>query len=253
MIFKVRVGAGVPAHWPLLKRRLEAITPNPHAETHLWRFAGRAQAAQHPFLLQVTSYDRRGFLHGALSNLRTGMCLAGPERTHALRGSVALGLRRSVRAAALTLVPAAHVVLPALGLAAGRRQAAACPLPRHPVTRLHSCKGLALAGWSRDFLEGAARHVLLLRVCADLMHTLWEADVTVFKAHITTGPGGKVLDMFWIYDNRCELPENHRWGSARPPCTRSALPVPPCMPMPVLRSGCHAASPPAIGAVLSVP
>jgi hypothetical protein len=42
------------------------------------------------------------------------------------------------------------------------------------------------------------------------MHTLWEADVAVFKAHITTGPGGKVLDMFWIYDNRCELPENHR-------------------------------------------
>ena len=45
---------------------------------------------------------------------------------------------------------------------------------------------------------------------ADLMHTLWEADVAVFKTHITTGPGGKVLDMFWIYDNRCELPENHR-------------------------------------------
>ena len=34
--------------------------------------------------------------------------------------------------------------------------------------------------------------------------------MVVFKAHITTGPGGKVLDMFWIYDNRCELPENHR-------------------------------------------
>jgi len=34
--------------------------------------------------------------------------------------------------------------------------------------------------------------------------------VAVFKAHITTGPGGKVMDMFWLYDNRCELPENHR-------------------------------------------
>ena len=53
--------------------------------------------------------------------------------------------------------------------------------------------------------------VLITGVCgADLMHTLWEADVAVFKAHITTGPGGKVLDMFWIYDNRSELPENHR-------------------------------------------
>ena len=42
------------------------------------------------------------------------------------------------------------------------------------------------------------------------MHTLWEADVLVFKAHITTGPGGRILDMFWIYDNRSELPETHR-------------------------------------------
>ena len=59
-------------------------------------------------------------------------------------------------------------------------------------------------------------------VCADLMNTLWEADVVVFKAHITTGPGGKVLDMFWIYDNRCELPENHRCGAA-PPSPRGTL------------------------------
>ncbi len=45
---------------------------------------------------------------------------------------------------------------------------------------------------------------------ADLMHTLWEADVTVFKAHITTNPASDVLDMFWIYDNRHELPDHHR-------------------------------------------
>ena len=45
---------------------------------------------------------------------------------------------------------------------------------------------------------------------ADLMHVLWEADVSVFKAHITTGPSDKVLDLFWIYDNKKELPENHR-------------------------------------------
>ena len=42
------------------------------------------------------------------------------------------------------------------------------------------------------------------------MHTLWEADVTVFKAHITTNPASDVLDMFWIYDNRHELPDHHR-------------------------------------------
>ncbi|KAL4458483.1 hypothetical protein ABPG75_013348 [Micractinium tetrahymenae] len=43
-----------------------------------------------------------------------------------------------------------------------------------------------------------------------LSHALWESDTTVFKAHITTSPNGKVADMFWLYDNRNELPENHR-------------------------------------------
>lgn len=43
-----------------------------------------------------------------------------------------------------------------------------------------------------------------------LSHALWESDTTVFKAHITTAPSGKVADMFWLYDNRNELPENHR-------------------------------------------
>ncbi|KDD75230.1 hypothetical protein H632_c796p2, partial [Helicosporidium sp. ATCC 50920] len=31
-----------------------------------------------------------------------------------------------------------------------------------------------------------------------LSHVLWEADTTVFKAHITTSPSGEVSDMFWI-------------------------------------------------------
>ncbi|PSC71312.1 ACT domain-containing ACR9-like [Micractinium conductrix] len=43
-----------------------------------------------------------------------------------------------------------------------------------------------------------------------LSHALWESDTTVFKAHITTSPNGKVSDMFWLYDNRNELPESHR-------------------------------------------
>lgn len=53
----------------------------------------------------------------------------------------------------------------------------------------------------------------LCGLVADLMHVLWEADVSVFKAHITTGPSDKVLDLFWIYDNKKELPENHRFAS----------------------------------------
>ena len=38
--------------------------------------------------------------------------------------------------------------------------------------------------------------------------------MAVFKAHITTGPSDKVLDLFWIYDNKKELPENHRLASS---------------------------------------
>lgn len=68
-------------------------------------------------------------------------------------------------------------------------------------------------------LSGMIAHAgLQLRLAlwslADLMHVLWEADVSVFKAHITTGPSNKVLDLFWIYDNKKELPENHRSVSA---------------------------------------
>lgn len=47
-------------------------------------------------------------------------------------------------------------------------------------------------------------------VYADIVHMLWEADVLVFKAHITTSPDGRVADMFWIHDHRGELPNHHR-------------------------------------------
>lgn len=40
----------------------------------------------------------------------------------------------------------------------------------------------------------------------------------VFKAHITTSPSGDVADMFWLYDNRNELPEHHRVGVVPMPC-----------------------------------
>ncbi|KAK9803674.1 hypothetical protein WJX72_010742 [[Myrmecia] bisecta] len=106
-ILKVELAAGVSPHWKLLKTRLEKVCPTTNNTHTLWRWHSNPKDFQHPFLLQVTSYDRRGVLH-------------------------------------------------------------------------------------------------------DLMHTLWESDVVVFKAHVTTGPSEKVLDMFWIYDNRCELPDNHR-------------------------------------------
>ena len=45
---------------------------------------------------------------------------------------------------------------------------------------------------------------------ADMVHLLWEADVLVYKAHITTSPDGRVADLFWIHDHRGELPKTHR-------------------------------------------
>jgi hypothetical protein len=65
MIFKVQLSVGVPAHWALLKRRLEAVCPSAAGEHQLWRWSSLPRDFQHPFLLQVSSYDRRGFLHGA--------------------------------------------------------------------------------------------------------------------------------------------------------------------------------------------
>ena len=46
---------------------------------------------------------------------------------------------------------------------------------------------------------------------AGLAHCLMEADVTVFKARIRTGKAKQVTDEFWVYDNRCELPNDIRW------------------------------------------
>jgi hypothetical protein len=63
----------------------------------------------------------------------------------------------------------------------------------------------------RDFHDRSWPSTALI---ADLMHTLWEADVEVFKAHITTSPAGEVLDMFWLYDNRQQLPDHHRQAPA---------------------------------------
>ena len=65
MIFKVTLGQAMPPHWSLLRRRLEAICPTTHGDHSMWRYTSRTRDTQHPFLLQVTSYDRRGFLHGA--------------------------------------------------------------------------------------------------------------------------------------------------------------------------------------------
>ena len=48
------------------------------------------------------------------------------------------------------------------------------------------------------------------RVGLGLALCLMEADVTVFKARIRTNKARQVKDEFWVYDNRCELPDEMR-------------------------------------------
>ena len=45
---------GIPAHWALLKARLEKICPSGQAATSLWRWTSDRVEVQHPFLLQAS-------------------------------------------------------------------------------------------------------------------------------------------------------------------------------------------------------
>ena len=64
---QVALCCSVPAHWLLLKGRLEKICPRSQGAQALWRWnAHGSEPLQHPFLMQVTSYNREGVLHGKL-------------------------------------------------------------------------------------------------------------------------------------------------------------------------------------------
>jgi glycine cleavage system regulatory protein len=43
-----------------------------------------------------------------------------------------------------------------------------------------------------------------------LAHVLWEADIVVYKMHVTTSATGQVRDTFYVFDNKDELPQPHR-------------------------------------------
>ena len=63
---QVVLSPNVPAHWKLLKARLKAICPDINGTVPLWRY-NSPKDFQNPFLLQVTSYDRAGVLHGRVA------------------------------------------------------------------------------------------------------------------------------------------------------------------------------------------
>ncbi|CAG9467632.1 unnamed protein product [Pedinophyceae sp. YPF-701] len=47
-------------------------------------------------------------------------------------------------------------------------------------------------------------------VLHNLVQALWDAELVVHRAQITTNPGGEVVDMFWVSDQREELPSQPR-------------------------------------------
>ena len=55
----------MPAHWRLLKSRLEALCPTSTGSMWMRHYRNGTPDTEHPFLLQVSSYDRVGVLHGA--------------------------------------------------------------------------------------------------------------------------------------------------------------------------------------------
>ena len=48
-------------------------------------------------------------------------------------------------------------------------------------------------------------------VVADLVQTLWEVGLQMFRARITTRSDGQVIDTFWVCDESRQLPEAHRY------------------------------------------
>eukprot|EP00271_Cylindrocystis_brebissonii_P006593 TRINITY_DN19366_c0_g1_i1.p1 TRINITY_DN19366_c0_g1~~TRINITY_DN19366_c0_g1_i1.p1 ORF type:complete len:436 (+),score=107.14 TRINITY_DN19366_c0_g1_i1:379-1686(+) len=58
----------------------------------------------------------------------------------------------------------------------------------------------------------------LLQVCApdrpgflnDVTQLLWEVELTIQKVNVSTSPDGKAIDLFFVTDNRDELPAKHR-------------------------------------------
>ena len=83
---QVGLTSGMPAHWRLLKSRLEALCPTSTGNMWMRHYRNGTVDTEHPFLLQVSSYDRVGVLHGA----QLGCC--GPRKSSALVHAEALVL-----------------------------------------------------------------------------------------------------------------------------------------------------------------
>ena len=58
----------------------------------------------------------------------------------------------------------------------------------------------------------------------DVTLALWELQLTVHRAHITTSPSGKAVDLFYVTDDLHELPNPARPGTYLDTLDRSSPP-----------------------------
>lgn len=238
--------AGVPPRWQLLKSRLEGICPTgTDTLQQLWRW--RSLPKEQPaFLLQVVAtwlccapaIRHQGNAcavdwscqpcveagcpcsHLPAPVLRTALlcasnpastahhpCPTGPQVAGYDRQGMLHSLSHALWESDTTVSQAPALMPPAwLGnptVTSVERVQSVMPSATHPPARaeLPACPALSI------------RPRLPHPTCP--LHTaapppVWPDLPQVFKAHITTSPNGKVADMFWLYDNRNELPENHR-------------------------------------------
>mmetsp|Transcript_18213 Transcript_18213/g.51014 ORF Transcript_18213/g.51014 Transcript_18213/m.51014 type:complete len:504 (-) Transcript_18213:761-2272(-) len=72
LIFKVSLVPGMRPRWAMLKKRLFGILPSNEQQIHkfyLWKEELQTHLEQKQFVLQVTSYDRMGYLHDLVNAL----------------------------------------------------------------------------------------------------------------------------------------------------------------------------------------
>lgn len=100
-----------------------------------------------------------------------------------------------------------------------RRNSSAFEAPSQRAAFLLQISSTGHTGFLHGTLHGAARSCAYQQPSADLITTLWELDVVVFRSSVSTTPSLDVLNLFWICDNAGKLPDTHRYVSmVHAPC-----------------------------------
>eukprot|EP00270_Netrium_digitus_P008340 TRINITY_DN2489_c0_g1_i2.p1 TRINITY_DN2489_c0_g1~~TRINITY_DN2489_c0_g1_i2.p1 ORF type:complete len:426 (-),score=28.51 TRINITY_DN2489_c0_g1_i2:218-1495(-) len=103
------------------------------------------------------------------------------------------------------VIPRVRVVKPTKWSLLKQRLAAHCPPSELTLIRPPSA-------------EPKPQEVHLLQICTndrtgllnDVTQTLWDMELTIQKVNVSTSPDGKAIDLFFLTDNRNELPAKSR-------------------------------------------